>query len=171
MAWFTKTKSDSGIDDVRQYSNAVYAEIEEAQKLLSKTTVFDPRNRRHLRLAELIMSLTANIPETRCADTRSLEWSKSAYPPLEINNRRMDRLDWFSYAQRITYNGQLVFEWENGSDSGEHFKTVRLGSWCNELFEVVRKIRSEIEENALICERELAARKSEFEATRFQPLK
>jgi hypothetical protein len=170
MGWFRKEKVDPGVEAVQRYSNAVYSEIEEAKKILCQVTVFDPRDRRHVKLAELIMSLTSHIPETRCADTRSLDWSDSKLGDFVIKVRRLDRVDWFSYGRQITFRDQLVLVWENSSETGEQYKMVRLGPWCHELFEIVRKIRQEIDLEVVESHRERSQKKAQFEATRFQPI-
>jgi len=169
MGWFKKSKPTTWLEEVRQVTARVMEEIDEARKMLAKNEAFDPRNGRHLKLARTIMTLATNIPETRGADARSAGWSEAKYPPFTVSSWSGSLEGRFSHSQRIFYQGQLVFDWVSEAGWEEEFRVVRFGSWCYELFDIVRKVRREVEASALESQTETERRAAEFEANRFKP--
>ena len=169
MAWFGRDKKKQ-TDPVRQYSEAVEKQIAEARKLLETTREFDPKNKKHVQLVKLILDVAANIPESRMADARSNNWNEAKREPFTLKCWSDGNQHGHSFAQRLYYGSTLVIDWVSESDKKEAFETVRLGTWCEELFSLMLEIRGEIESLARTDEEELARRAAEHEANRYMPL-
>jgi hypothetical protein len=168
MALFKRLKPRTGLDDVLDYSAKLERDMQSSSKLIARLSEFDPRNRRHVALAYTLMDLTANFPDTRIGDSRSLDWNEALHPPFRLMYRRSERIDWFWYGHRIQYQGETVLDWENTSDTGEVFHVVRVGSWCSVLFDMIRQMRRDIEDQVRVSEAEFARQQANFEQTRFR---